>query len=73
MYVRRPSLMQQKQVQDCIEALCQKGCRSVRESIMALEHGEKLPETRGLTAEQVQVVLDDLKAVMAVYGDVCPP
>ena len=63
--------MEQKRIQDCIEALCQKGCRSVRQSIGALERGEQLPETAGLSPAEIRRVLHELKAVMAVYGDVC--
>ncbi len=67
------SEMHQTKVADCIESLCQKGCEAVREDIAALEHGCGLPETCGLSAEQVKAVLLELKSIMDVYGAVCRP
>lgn len=61
------------QVEECVEALCQKGCRSVHHSIRALESGQGLPETEELTEEEVAKVLKELKSVMSVYGDICRP
>jgi len=60
-----------QQIETCIEVLCQKGCLSVRSDIRALERGQILPETAGLTSEATRVVLQELKAIMAVYGDTC--
>ncbi len=58
-------------VEHCIELLCHKGCRQVWQEINALEQNEDLPETRGLNQEERALVLTELKAVMAVYGDRC--
>ncbi len=55
----------------CVETLCNKGCKAVRDDIAALESGQGLPETRELRAEEVRAVLAELKSIMAVYGDVC--
>ncbi len=55
-----------------LEAICQKGCRTVQLDIARIEQGEDLPETRGLTAEERRVLLAELKQIMAVYGDSCP-
>lgn len=60
-----------QQIETCIEVLCQKGCLSVRADIRALEQGQDLPETTGLSPKATQLVLQELKAIMAVYGDSC--
>jgi len=54
-----------------LEALCEKGCQRVWQDIEALERGEELPETRGLTAEESRLLLHELKQIMAVYPDPC--
>ncbi|MGD8908672.1 MAG: hypothetical protein PVF13_03040 [Chromatiales bacterium] len=64
--------MQSKQIEACIEAICQKGCRSVRQDILFLQRGEILPELKGLDDLACQMVLKELRAIMAVYGDSCP-
>jgi hypothetical protein len=51
----------------CIEALCQLGCDSVRNTIAALEQGQPVAQMEGLDAEQRRRVLAELKAIMAVY------
>jgi len=60
-----------QQIESCIEVLCQKGCLSVRADIRALEQGQDLPETTGLSRKATRMVLQELKAIMAVYGDSC--
>jgi hypothetical protein len=64
--------MRSKQIEECIEILCQKGCRSVREDIRLLERGDILPELRMFDDLARQMVLKELRAIMAVYGDSCP-
>ncbi|MEJ2452984.1 MAG: hypothetical protein P8103_02350 [Candidatus Thiodiazotropha sp.] len=64
--------MRSKQIEECIEILCQKGCHSVRQDIRLLERGESLPELRVLDDLARQTVLKELRAIMAVYGDSCP-
>ncbi len=54
-----------------LEALCEKGCRRVWRDIEALERGEDLAETRGLTPEERRWLLRELKQVMAVYAGRC--
>lgn len=58
-------------VEACVERLCSKGCRQVRLDIATLESGGDLPETRDLSAAQRSALLEELKQVMAVYGDSC--
>lgn len=58
-----------QRVADCLEALCQHGCKAVWALIEAMEAGETLPETTGLTTAERVLVLEELKSVMAVYGE----
>ena len=58
-------------LEDRLEALCEKGCRQVWQAIEALERGDDLPETRGLSAEERRLLLIELEQVMAVYADRC--
>lgn len=58
-------------VEHSVEILCDKGCRQVWQEIDALERGEDLPETVGLNAEDRAQVVQELKAIMAVYGERC--
>ena len=60
-------------VEQCVELLCQKGCRAVWEDIALLENGGQLPETAGLKLSERKRVLNELKAVMAVYDGKCLP
>lgn len=60
-----------KKVEQCVEVLCEKGCGSVREDLEKLEAGVKLPETEDLSKEELSRVVEELKSIMAVYGDSC--
>lgn len=60
-------------VEKCVEKLCKKGCRSVWSDIDALESGQSLPETRGLSGPEVREVVRELKQVMSVYEGTCVP
>jgi hypothetical protein len=64
--------MRSEQIEACIETICQKGCRSVRQDILLLQQGRILPELRVLDDLARQAVLKELRAIMAVYGDSCP-
>jgi hypothetical protein len=54
-----------------LEAICEKGCRRVWGDIATLEQGGDLPETEDLTPAERAWLLEELKAVMAVYGGRC--
>jgi len=60
-----------KAIERGIEALCRKGCASVREDIRLLEQGMLLPELGGLEAPARFAVLQELRVIMAVYGERC--
>jgi hypothetical protein len=54
-------------VQQCVEALCIRGCDAVRVVIRALEDGLPVTQTNGLDPQERAAVLAELKAIMAVY------
>jgi hypothetical protein len=59
--------MDTNQVNQCVDALCQCGCDAVRATIEAMEMGADVPQLQTLNHDEREVVLDELKAVMAVY------
>jgi len=63
--------LNRRRVEQCVENLCQKGCRAVWSDIDALEAGSALPEVDGLDAREVAAVIAELKEVMAVYKGSC--
>ena len=63
--------MNHQAIEYSVERLCNKGCRQVREDIAALEQGVVLDEVQGLGERERVRVLEELKAIMAVYGDSC--
>ena len=63
--------MQNRSIESCIETICQKGCQQVRQDILLLEQGRHLPEISHLDTESRRYVLQELKAVMAIYGNSC--
>lgn len=58
-------------VEQSVEKLCGKGCRSVWADIDALEAGQRLPEVKGLSREEVDLVIKELKSIMSVYEGSC--
>lgn len=61
--------MDNPQIAQCVEQLCQCGCSDVRNTIARLEAGQVVAEVKGLTAEERRLVLEELKAIMAVYDE----
>jgi hypothetical protein len=61
--------MNRRLVENWVESLCEKGCRSVWKDIQRLERGEPLQGMEELTDQDLQQVLTELKAIMAVYGE----
>lgn len=60
-------------ISHCVEALCQKGCRSVWRDMAVLERGDSLPETLELNGQEIRLVLQELHTIMAVYEGKCSP
>ena len=58
-----------EQLHQCIDAICTCGCDAVRATIQAMESGQEIAQTATLTESQRQIVLSELKAVMAVYDE----
>ena len=50
-----------------LEAVCATGCDAVRASIELLEQGKNLDITDGLSSSEQELLLNELKAIMAVY------
>lgn len=61
--------MDKSRIAHCIEVLCQRGCKEVSLVILALERGETMAETQELDEVGRQVVLHELKSIMAVYQE----
>lgn len=61
--------MDQSKIAHCIEVLCQKGCKEVSLIILALERGETMAEVQELNEGERQVVLHEIKSIMAVYQE----
>jgi hypothetical protein len=61
--------MDQAKIAHCIEALCQKGCKEVSRTILAMERGEPMAEARELNTDERRAVLHELKSIMAVYRE----
>jgi len=59
--------MDQQRIAQCVEILCQQGCTEVRSTIVRIESGADIPQTEGLSSEEILAVLEELKAIMAVY------
>ena len=59
-------------LQGIVEAICAKGCRQVWRDLAAWERGELPVEAWGLGDAELERVLAELKAIMAVY-DSCQP
>jgi hypothetical protein len=61
--------MNQEKIDRCVEMLSLQGCTAVLAIICQLEAGLSLPETAELTADESRAVLEELKTIMAVYGE----
>ena len=61
--------MVSSKVNQCVEALCKSGCETVRVTISNMEMGVELEQTRELDEQETTIVLNELKAIMAVYDD----
>ena len=50
-----------------VDSVCALGCDRVNQIIDALEAGEDVEETAGLSRSQQRQVLEELRAIMSVY------
>jgi predicted GTPase len=50
-----------------VDSVCALGCDRVYQIIDALEAGEDVEETAGLSRSQQRQVLEELRAIMSVY------
>ena len=57
--------------QQALEDICNLGCRSVGEVILALRRGEAVAQTDGMAPEQADLLLEELESIMAVYDGAC--
>jgi hypothetical protein len=64
--------MHRKIVNECVEDLCQRGCREVTDIIRRLRAGEPVAGTEHLKQSELDAVLRELESIMAVYDDSCP-
>lgn len=58
-------------VEEALERLCHKGCKSVWSDILSLEQGLSLPETASLSPMECAQVLVELRNIMTVYEGSC--
>jgi len=63
--------MDQAKIDRSVEVLCHRGCKEVMRFIGLLERNEPLPEMEALDLSERSVVLQELKAIMAVYDRPC--
>lgn len=65
--------MDQSRIDHYVEILCEKGCREVWLDIQRLEAGEPVAEIKDLDTAERRAIMEELKGIMAVYGDEgCP-
>ena len=62
-------MIEDTQVETCLEQICQQGCRQVNIIIQQLKQGICLPETQHLTPFQNTRLLQELQNIMAVYNE----
>ncbi len=63
--------MNRKRIDDCVEQLCQKGCKALWRDIEQMDHGFILPELEHLEPDERAEVEREIKSIMAVYKGSC--
>lgn len=61
--------MNREKIDHCVETLSLRGCTEVWEAIRLLEEDVSIPEISELNDNEKQAVLNELKSIMAVYGE----
>ncbi|MDM8568749.1 hypothetical protein QUF50_04405 [Thiotrichales bacterium HSG1] len=64
-------ITKEKQVDSCLEYICNQGCQAVTQIIQQLEQGQIIDIIEPLNPEQRTNLLQELKSIMAVYGGSC--
>lgn len=59
--------MDHQKLTDYLEILCQSGCDTVNATITAMESNQPISTIDGLTADERNIVLQELKSIMSVY------
>lgn len=59
--------MRQSKINDCVETICSRGCRTVYRVLESLQKGRSVEVLEGLTSGERAAVRAELEAVMAVY------
>ncbi len=59
--------MDHQKLAQCLEILCQSGCETVNATIKAMENNQAINLSQELSDEEYQIVLHELKTIMAVY------
>ena len=67
----RDNQASQERIALAMESLCGDGCKAVWAVISNLESGQALPQTEGLSPQELDLLLAELKSIMAVYAGTC--
>ena len=59
--------MDHQKLTDYLEILCQSGCDTVTATITAMESNQPISTIDGLTADERNIILQELKSIMSVY------
>jgi hypothetical protein len=65
------SVADRDKIEVALESLCGEGCKAVWSTIASLESGAALPQTDGLSDAELDLLLAELKSIMAVYAGTC--
>jgi hypothetical protein len=60
-------MIDQQKVVQAVEDICSTGCISVKAIILTLEQGNPVESVNNFTAEELNILLSELKSIMAVY------
>lgn len=64
-------LTNDKQVDSCLENICNQGCQVVNQIIYQIEHEQIVDIIAHLTIKQRELLLQELKDIMMVYSGSC--
>jgi len=58
-----------KDIDSCLEQICEQGCQTVNQVIQQLEQCQTIDVARHLESVQQKILLQELKKIMAVYAE----